>query len=199
MDNFEKAKSQAGQELLLTENQQQFVDSIHLCLQQKPEYNMNPPEFDEAFVSVKVACFRIVTWDFDGSGKGKLFDMAITGCIYLNVIVMGMSVWEAPSSGTLVEPGSDAARDIIESDWNLGLDYVNMVFTWIFFTEMCLKMLAFGMNQYFQDAWNTFDCVLVILSVLAFFLEVLALGAMPLPPQVPSSPLSLSPCNYAPI
>lgn len=183
VDNFEKAKTQSGHSLLLTENQQNFVDSIHLVLSQKPEVSMSPPDFDECCLSLKTACFRFVTWDFDGTGKGKLFDMVITMCIYLNVIVMGMSAW-TPSSGTYIEPGSDDATDLIESDWNHALDIVNMLFTWIFFAEMAIKMLAFGLHQYFQDAWNTFDCVLVVLSTIAFFLQVLALGAMPLPPQV---------------
>lgn len=46
------------------------------------------------------------------------------------------------------------------------LDYMNLSFTVIFFLEMLIKLLGFGVKGYFQDNFNTFDCIIVVMSLL---------------------------------
>uniref|UniRef100_A0A8C5C6R8 Voltage-dependent L-type calcium channel subunit alpha n=1 Tax=Gadus morhua TaxID=8049 RepID=A0A8C5C6R8_GADMO len=46
------------------------------------------------------------------------------------------------------------------------MDILNMVFTGVFTVEMILKLIAFKPRHYFADAWNTFDALIVVGSVV---------------------------------
>ncbi|XP_077060042.1 calcium channel, voltage-dependent, L type, alpha 1D subunit, a isoform X7 [Siphateles boraxobius] len=46
------------------------------------------------------------------------------------------------------------------------MDILNMVFTAVFTVEMVLKLIAFKPRHYFTDAWNTFDALIVVGSVV---------------------------------
>ncbi|XP_041836462.1 calcium channel, voltage-dependent, L type, alpha 1D subunit, a [Melanotaenia boesemani] len=46
------------------------------------------------------------------------------------------------------------------------MDILNMVFTAVFTVEMFLKLIAFKPRHYFADAWNTFDALIVVGSVV---------------------------------
>ncbi|XP_078004023.1 voltage-dependent L-type calcium channel subunit alpha-1F [Phascolarctos cinereus] len=46
------------------------------------------------------------------------------------------------------------------------MDVLNMVFTGLFTVEMLLKVIAFKPKHYFCDAWNTFDALIVVGSVV---------------------------------
>ncbi|MEE6501695.1 hypothetical protein FKM82_004299 [Ascaphus truei] len=46
------------------------------------------------------------------------------------------------------------------------MDVMNMVFTAVFTVEMVLKLIAFKPKHYFTDAWNTFDALIVVGSVV---------------------------------
>nr|XP_033781763.1 voltage-dependent L-type calcium channel subunit alpha-1D [Geotrypetes seraphini] len=46
------------------------------------------------------------------------------------------------------------------------MDVLNMVFTAVFTVEMVLKLIAFKPKGYFSDAWNTFDSLIVIGSIV---------------------------------
>ncbi|KAM8829423.1 calcium channel, voltage-dependent, L type, alpha 1F subunit isoform 1-T1 [Synchiropus picturatus] len=46
------------------------------------------------------------------------------------------------------------------------MDILNMVFTGLFTVEMLLKLLALRMRHYFVDAWNSFDALIVVGSVV---------------------------------
>ncbi|CAL8323766.1 unnamed protein product [Merluccius merluccius] len=46
------------------------------------------------------------------------------------------------------------------------MDILNMVFTGVFTVEMVLKLIAFKPRHYFADAWNTFDALIVVGSVV---------------------------------
>ncbi|XP_069062537.1 voltage-dependent L-type calcium channel subunit alpha-1D isoform X1 [Pleurodeles waltl] len=46
------------------------------------------------------------------------------------------------------------------------MDVLNMVFTGVFTVEMVLKLIAFKPKHYFTDAWNTFDALIVVGSVV---------------------------------
>uniref|UniRef100_A0A6Q2YAL9 Voltage-dependent L-type calcium channel subunit alpha n=1 Tax=Esox lucius TaxID=8010 RepID=A0A6Q2YAL9_ESOLU len=46
------------------------------------------------------------------------------------------------------------------------MDILNMVFTGLFTAEMLLKLLALRFRHYFIDAWNSFDALIVVGSVV---------------------------------
>ncbi|XP_073900045.1 voltage-dependent L-type calcium channel subunit alpha-1D isoform X7 [Castor canadensis] len=50
--------------------------------------------------------------------------------------------------------------------FNDAMDVLNMVFTGVFTVEMVLKVIAFKPKGYFSDAWNTFDSLIVIGSII---------------------------------
>uniref|UniRef100_A0A8B9LFI2 Voltage-dependent L-type calcium channel subunit alpha n=1 Tax=Astyanax mexicanus TaxID=7994 RepID=A0A8B9LFI2_ASTMX len=50
--------------------------------------------------------------------------------------------------------------------FNYAMDILNMVFTGVFTVEMILKLVAFKPRHYFADAWNTFDALIVVGSVV---------------------------------
>jgi hypothetical protein len=45
------------------------------------------------------------------------------------------------------------------------LKYLNITFTSIFALESVLKIVAFGVKNYFSDPWNIFDFVTVLGSI----------------------------------
>ena len=52
------------------------------------------------------------------------------------------------------------------------LTMICLVFTYIFAAEAFLKILALGFITYLQDPWNTFDFVIVIISISDVFISL---------------------------
>uniref|UniRef100_A0A8C8D4T0 Voltage-dependent L-type calcium channel subunit alpha n=1 Tax=Oncorhynchus tshawytscha TaxID=74940 RepID=A0A8C8D4T0_ONCTS len=50
--------------------------------------------------------------------------------------------------------------------FNSVMDILNLIFTALFTIEMIIKLLALRTHQYFIDAWNSFDALIVVGSVL---------------------------------
>uniref|UniRef100_A0A672MCG5 Voltage-dependent P/Q-type calcium channel subunit alpha-1A n=1 Tax=Sinocyclocheilus grahami TaxID=75366 RepID=A0A672MCG5_SINGR len=88
--------------------------------------------------------FQYRMWQFVVSPP---FEYSIMALIALNTIVLMMKYHGAP-------PTYDAV-----------LKNLNIVFTTLFFMECVLKIIAFGVRNYFRDAWNIFDFVSVIGSI----------------------------------
>ncbi|XP_022599333.1 voltage-dependent L-type calcium channel subunit alpha-1D-like [Seriola dumerili] len=55
--------------------------------------------------------------------------------------------------------------------FNCAMDILNMVFTGVFTVEMILKLIAFKPRGYVGDAWNVFDALVVIGSVVDIILS----------------------------
>ncbi|KAJ8394798.1 hypothetical protein AAFF_G00041530 [Aldrovandia affinis] len=55
--------------------------------------------------------------------------------------------------------------------FNYAMDILNMVFTGVFTVEMLLKLIAFKPRGYVADAWNVFDALVVIGSVVDIVLS----------------------------
>uniref|UniRef100_A0A3Q0R0H6 Voltage-dependent L-type calcium channel subunit alpha n=1 Tax=Amphilophus citrinellus TaxID=61819 RepID=A0A3Q0R0H6_AMPCI len=55
--------------------------------------------------------------------------------------------------------------------FNYAMDILNMVFTGVFTVEMILKLIAFKPRGYVGDAWNVFDALVVIGSVVDIILS----------------------------
>ncbi|XP_056878956.1 voltage-dependent L-type calcium channel subunit alpha-1C isoform X24 [Takifugu flavidus] len=50
--------------------------------------------------------------------------------------------------------------------FNNAMNILNMLFTGLFTVEMILKLIAFKPRHYFVDAWNTFDALIVVGSIV---------------------------------
>ncbi len=46
-----------------------------------------------------------------------------------------------------------------------GVEVLNTVLTWVFFIEIVLKLIVYQW-AFFQESWNIFDFVIVILSII---------------------------------
>ncbi|TSL97240.1 Voltage-dependent L-type calcium channel subunit alpha-1D [Bagarius yarrelli] len=55
--------------------------------------------------------------------------------------------------------------------FNYAMDILNMMFTGVFTVEMILKLIAFKPRGYFGDAWNVFDALVVIGSIVHIILS----------------------------
>ncbi|XP_036272880.2 voltage-dependent N-type calcium channel subunit alpha-1B [Pipistrellus kuhlii] len=88
--------------------------------------------------------FQYKTWTFVVSPPFEYFIMAM---IALNTVVLMMKFYDAPY------------------EYELMLKCLNIVFTSMFSMECVLKIVAFGVLNYFRDAWNVFDLVTVLGSV----------------------------------
>uniref|UniRef100_A0A8C8SRC7 Sodium channel protein n=1 Tax=Pelusios castaneus TaxID=367368 RepID=A0A8C8SRC7_9SAUR len=75
-------------------------------------------------------------------------DLTITLCIVLNTIFMALE------------------HNNMTKKFKFMLNIGNMVFTGIFTAEMILKIIALDPYYYFQQRWNIFDSLIVILSVI---------------------------------
>jgi len=63
--------------------------------------------------------------------------------------------------------------------YTLALDYLNMIFTAVFALEFVLKLAAFRFKNYFGDAWNVFDFIIVLGSFIDIvYSEVNSAGHM---------------------
>ncbi|KAB1280136.1 Voltage-dependent N-type calcium channel subunit alpha-1B, partial [Camelus dromedarius] len=88
--------------------------------------------------------FQYKTWTFVVSPPFEYFIMAM---IALNTVVLMMKFYDAPY------------------EYELMLKCLNVVFTSMFSMECALKIVAFGVLNYFRDAWNIFDFVTVLGSI----------------------------------
>lgn len=57
------------------------------------------------------------------------------------------------------------------------LDTASTVFTWLFVAECCVKLAALGPHSYFHDQMNSFDFIVVLLSLVDTFTQVRAFAA----------------------
>ncbi|XP_071203997.1 voltage-dependent L-type calcium channel subunit alpha-1D-like [Salvelinus alpinus] len=60
--------------------------------------------------------------------------------------------------------------------FNSVMDILNLIFTALFTIEMVIKLLALRTHQYFIDAWNSFDALIVVGSVLDIVVSELSGG-----------------------
>uniref|UniRef100_A0A3Q2VBK8 Voltage-dependent L-type calcium channel subunit alpha n=1 Tax=Haplochromis burtoni TaxID=8153 RepID=A0A3Q2VBK8_HAPBU len=71
-------------------------------------------------------------------------------------------------------------------NFNDAMNILNMLFTGLFTVEMILKLIAFKPRHYFVDAWNTFDALIVVGSIVDIAItEVNVSSPNSLPPFLP--------------
>uniref|UniRef100_A0A3P9BKG3 Voltage-dependent L-type calcium channel subunit alpha n=1 Tax=Maylandia zebra TaxID=106582 RepID=A0A3P9BKG3_9CICH len=72
-------------------------------------------------------------------------------------------------------------------NFNDAMNILNMLFTGLFTVEMILKLIAFKPRHYFVDAWNTFDALIVVGSIVDIAItEVNVSSPNSLPPFLPA-------------
>ncbi|XP_072765467.1 voltage-dependent calcium channel type A subunit alpha-1 isoform X6 [Anoplolepis gracilipes] len=109
---------------------------IDFTIQARPLERYMPKERN----SVKYKIWRIVV--------STPFEYFIMILIVLNTVLLMMKYHEAPA---------------VLLDF---LTIVNLVVTLLFLIECILKLIAFGCKNFFKDAWNTFDFITVIGSIV---------------------------------
>ncbi|XP_048254003.1 sodium channel protein 1 brain-like isoform X4 [Haliotis rufescens] len=95
---------------------------------------------------------------YDVSISNK-FELAIVLIIFLNMIVMGIEHYNQ----------SDAVSQV--------LDIMNIIFTTVFTLEALVKLVGLRWH-YFRQAWNVFDFIIVILSILDITVSQLQSGVV---------------------
>uniref|UniRef100_A0AAG5DDG1 Voltage-dependent calcium channel alpha-1 subunit IQ domain-containing protein n=1 Tax=Anopheles atroparvus TaxID=41427 RepID=A0AAG5DDG1_ANOAO len=78
----------------------------------------------------------------------QLFEYTIFILIMMNTITLSMKFYRQPQPYT---------------EW---LDFLNLVFTAVFALEFVFKLAAFRFQNYFGDAWNVFDFIIVLGSFI---------------------------------
>ena len=58
------------------------------------------------------------------------------------------------------------------ASWEKMLDNTNYFFTTVFILEATLKLIAYG-RSYFYTAWNKFDFIIVVSSILDIMINML--------------------------
>ncbi|XP_076674535.1 calcium voltage-gated channel subunit cacophony isoform X8 [Andrena cerasifolii] len=109
---------------------------IDFTIQARPLERYMPKERN----SVKYKIWRIVV--------STPFEYFIMILIVLNTLLLMMKFHRQ----------SDAYKNTLK--------YMNMCFTGMFTVECILKIAAFGVRNFFKDAWNTFDFITVIGSIV---------------------------------
>jgi hypothetical protein len=59
------------------------------------------------------------------------------------------------------------------------LHFLDKLFTIIFTVELVLKCFAYGIKNYFTNAWNWLDFLIVVVSVLGSLLDSLGVAEIP--------------------
>lgn len=86
----------------------------------------------------------------------KVFSSAIVGLILVNTVVLAMD------------------QHPMDAELNDTLEDINLVLTLAFTVEMVLKLLALGAREYVRDMFNTFDAIIVIISLTEIVLAAAA-------------------------
>lgn len=50
-------------------------------------------------------------------------------------------------------------------------EFLNETMSWIFFSEMMIKILGLGFKEYAADNFNVFDCSVVMVSLIEYIIE----------------------------
>ena len=112
----------------------------------------------------------------------KAFEIFIVLCIIINTIFLAADHHDADDNLKNALSIGNSGVWLLTSDmlWYPRIpdsicQYLTMiclVFTYIFAAEAFLKILALGFITYLQDPWNTFDFVIVIISISDVFISL---------------------------
>ncbi|KAG5668935.1 hypothetical protein PVAND_016842 [Polypedilum vanderplanki] len=98
------------------------------------------------------------------------FEYAIFILIMINTITLAMKFYRQPK------------------EYTEALDILNMIFTAVFALEFVFKLAAFRFKNYFGDAWNVFDFIIVLGSFIDIvYSEVNMLSSLPRETSTPTA------------
>ncbi|XP_071057932.1 voltage-dependent L-type calcium channel subunit alpha-1C isoform X1 [Pseudochaenichthys georgianus] len=83
--------------------------------------------------------------------------------------------------------------------FNDAMNILNMLFTGLFTVEMILKLIAFKPRHYFVDAWNTFDALIVVGSIVDIAITEVNPADSSSSSSSSSSPSSSSSSSHPPV
>ncbi|XP_077956400.1 voltage-dependent L-type calcium channel subunit alpha-1C isoform X3 [Gasterosteus aculeatus] len=84
-------------------------------------------------------------------------------------------------------------------NFNDAMNILNMLFTGLFTVEMILKLIAFKPRHYFVDAWNTFDALIVVGSIVDIAITEVNPADSSSSSSSSSSPSSTSSSSHPPV
>jgi hypothetical protein len=136
--NVTKRLSERDDGLLheLNEAQKRWIQTVTLAMRTKPQ-RCYPFPHGSSRPLVIFLCSH------------KCFEYSIVFCVVLNIGILAAD--HAP------------ATEILFHDFS---EMINLAFTGIFVTELSLKLFAFSPAAYWQDDWNKFDSVVVLISAI---------------------------------
>ncbi|XP_068196111.1 voltage-dependent R-type calcium channel subunit alpha-1E-like [Antennarius striatus] len=101
--------------------------------------------------------FQYRLWHFVASPS---FEYTVLVMIALNTVVLMMKYYSAPATYDTV------------------LKHLNTAFTVLFSLECILKIMAFGLVNYFRDTWNIFDFITVLGSITEIIVDLQSLNTI---------------------
>ncbi|XP_076093874.1 voltage-dependent calcium channel type A subunit alpha-1-like isoform X10 [Mytilus galloprovincialis] len=139
----------------LDKNQKQCID---FAVSARPVCRYMPQNKD----SIKYKIWKIVV--------SPKFEYLVMTLIALNTIVLMM---KEDNSQDNIQMNNSQSKAKTQEDV---LIYINITFTILFSIECFLKLLAFGIKNYFRDPWNVFDFITVVGSIVDVLISLINIG-----------------------
>lgn len=140
IDTYLELRANSDNMSLLTDDQKLWVTNMKVMLSSRPVRMIAPPAGSGYILRLRIWLFNIVV--------EPAFDAIVLLLIILQVLLHSTQYFD----------GAVSQADSI----NLASE----VLTWIFVGEIVVKVLALG-EQFAQDWWNQFDCVVVLGSAIS--------------------------------
>merc|ERR1719197_364832 len=154
-DNFSQMKAEADGSATMTNEQQQWAQTLKTMTYLKASRSARMPTDP-----LRQKLFVLVT--------ARPFDMFIMGVIVANILLMACDYWRIEEDEQI-------------KAW---YDGVTLVFSYIYYAEAALKMSGIGLHAYFRDSWCRFDFFLVCVLFLDQFGAELLEALLPVPPML---------------
>jgi len=151
--------------------QRELIDVVTLMYRTRPGFQQIPPDPEEAG-ALKMFCWNVVAFDLNGKGRGTTFELIVSLLVVLNTVVLSCGYFQSPAEGEWIRlSDQDALDELQDTAWRRGLKTVNDMFSVIFLIEVLVKLVAFGLVNYWRDNWNRFDFFVVMTGLLQTFLD----------------------------
>jgi hypothetical protein len=136
-------------ELLITDEQRQWVELQTMMVVTLPRKFREPPS--NAFQRF-----------FYGVATSKAFEYTMLVVIGLNTLLLCFNIYVQTEN-----------QDV--NPWRTSQRYADFVFTSIYVVELLINLFAFG-RYFFYDGWHILDFIIVIVSVVGWFVTFANLG-----------------------
>jgi hypothetical protein len=141
IDTYLELRANSDNMSLLTDDQKLWVTNMKVMLSSRPVRLLSPPNGSGYIKRFRTWLFNIVV--------APAFDLTILLLIVLQVFLHSTQYFDWAVSQT------DS------------LNLASEVLTWIFVSELVVKVIALGVDQFSNDWWNQFDCIVVLGSAIS--------------------------------